>query len=91
MLPLSPLVSANPGECPGGGRLSAARVVADSRCRDSVAGATESGGADSDGSRSGERIVADRGRPVRRLDVAYLRDQLYLDPHPKELMLRNHV
>jgi uncharacterized protein YbgA (DUF1722 family) len=28
---------------------------------------------------------------VRRLDVAYLRDQLYLDPHPKELMLRNHV
>lgn len=28
---------------------------------------------------------------VRRLDVAYLRDQLYLEPHPKELMLRNHV
>ncbi|MBM4336467.1 MAG: DUF523 and DUF1722 domain-containing protein [Deltaproteobacteria bacterium] len=28
---------------------------------------------------------------VRRLDVAYLRDQIYLDPHPKELMLRNHV
>jgi len=28
---------------------------------------------------------------VRRLDVAYLRDQIYLEPHPKELMLRNHV
>ncbi len=28
---------------------------------------------------------------VRRLDVAYLRVQLYLAPHPKELMLRNHV
>jgi uncharacterized protein YbgA (DUF1722 family)/uncharacterized protein YbbK (DUF523 family) len=28
---------------------------------------------------------------VRRLDVAYLRGQLYLAPHPKELMLRNHV
>ncbi len=28
---------------------------------------------------------------VRRLDVEYLRDQLYLEPHPKELMLRNHV
>ena len=28
---------------------------------------------------------------VRRLDVPYLRGQLYLEPHPKELMLRNHV
>ena len=28
---------------------------------------------------------------VRRLDVAYLSGQVYLDPHPKELMLRNHV
>jgi uncharacterized protein YbgA (DUF1722 family)/uncharacterized protein YbbK (DUF523 family) len=28
---------------------------------------------------------------VRRFDVAYLRGQIYLDPHPKELMLRNHV
>jgi uncharacterized protein YbgA (DUF1722 family)/uncharacterized protein YbbK (DUF523 family) len=28
---------------------------------------------------------------VRRLDVAYLGGQVYLDPHPKELMLRNHV
>jgi uncharacterized protein YbgA (DUF1722 family)/uncharacterized protein YbbK (DUF523 family) len=28
---------------------------------------------------------------VRVLDVAYLAGQLYLDPHPKELMLRNHV
>lgn len=25
------------------------------------------------------------------LDVAYIRDQVYLNPHPKELMLRNHV
>lgn len=28
---------------------------------------------------------------VRRFDVIYLRGQIYLDPHPKELMLRNHV
>lgn len=28
---------------------------------------------------------------VRVLDVAYLRNQVYLEPHPKELMLRNHV
>ena len=28
---------------------------------------------------------------VRRFDVAYLKDQTYLNPHPKELMLRNHV
>jgi uncharacterized protein YbgA (DUF1722 family)/uncharacterized protein YbbK (DUF523 family) len=28
---------------------------------------------------------------VRRLAVAYLADQVYLNPHPKELMLRNHV
>ena len=28
---------------------------------------------------------------VDRLDVAYLRQQVYLNPHPKELMLRNHV
>lgn len=28
---------------------------------------------------------------VRILDVPYLRDQVYLAPHPKELMLRNHV
>lgn len=28
---------------------------------------------------------------VRRLDVTYLRGQVYLEPHPKELMLRNHV
>lgn len=25
------------------------------------------------------------------LDVGYIRDQVYLNPHPKELMLRNHV
>lgn len=28
---------------------------------------------------------------VRRLAVPYLHDQVYLTPHPKELMLRNHV
>lgn len=28
---------------------------------------------------------------VRILDVAYLRDQIYLNPHPRELALRNHV
>jgi len=28
---------------------------------------------------------------VRRLGVTYLADQVYLSPHPKELMLRNHV
>lgn len=28
---------------------------------------------------------------VRRLDVAYLAGQVYLEPHPKELMLRNRV
>lgn len=28
---------------------------------------------------------------VNKFDVAYIRDQVYLNPHPKELMLRNHV
>ncbi len=28
---------------------------------------------------------------ARRLGIAYLLGQVYLDPHPKELMLRNHV
>ena len=28
---------------------------------------------------------------VRSLDIAYLQGQVYLQPHPKELMLRNHV
>jgi len=28
---------------------------------------------------------------VRRFDLAHLKAQVYLDPHPKELMLRNHV
>jgi uncharacterized protein YbgA (DUF1722 family) len=28
---------------------------------------------------------------VERLDVPYLAGQVYLEPHPKELMLRNHV
>lgn len=28
---------------------------------------------------------------VRRLGVGYLADQVYLDPHPRELSLRNHV
>jgi uncharacterized protein YbgA (DUF1722 family) len=28
---------------------------------------------------------------VRRFEIAYLQGQTYLDPHPKELMLRNHA
>ena len=28
---------------------------------------------------------------VQRLEVEYLAGQVYLEPHPKELMLRNHV
>jgi uncharacterized protein YbgA (DUF1722 family) len=28
---------------------------------------------------------------VRTFDVTYLAGQTYLEPHPKELMLRNHV
>jgi len=28
---------------------------------------------------------------VRKFDVGYIQDQVYLNPHPKELMLRNHV
>ena len=28
---------------------------------------------------------------VRKHNVEYIRDQVYLNPHPKELMLRNHV
>jgi uncharacterized protein YbgA (DUF1722 family)/uncharacterized protein YbbK (DUF523 family) len=28
---------------------------------------------------------------VRRFEIPYLLGQVYLDPHPKELMLRNHV
>jgi len=28
---------------------------------------------------------------VRKFEVPYLRAQVYLEPHPKELMLRNHV
>ena len=28
---------------------------------------------------------------VSKFDVGYLKDQVYLAPHPKELMLRNHV
>lgn len=28
---------------------------------------------------------------VHRLGISYLRGQIYLDPHPKELALRNHV
>lgn len=28
---------------------------------------------------------------VRKHDVTYIADQVYLSPHPKELMLRNHV
>jgi uncharacterized protein YbgA (DUF1722 family)/uncharacterized protein YbbK (DUF523 family) len=28
---------------------------------------------------------------VRKFDISYLREQVYLEPHPTELMLRNHV
>jgi uncharacterized protein YbgA (DUF1722 family)/uncharacterized protein YbbK (DUF523 family) len=28
---------------------------------------------------------------IRRCDVSYLAGQIYLEPHPRELMLRNHV
>jgi uncharacterized protein YbgA (DUF1722 family) len=28
---------------------------------------------------------------VKKFEVKYLTDQVYLDPSPKELMLRNHV
>jgi uncharacterized protein YbgA (DUF1722 family)/uncharacterized protein YbbK (DUF523 family) len=28
---------------------------------------------------------------VQIFDVSYIRDQVYLNPHPKEIMLRNHV
>ncbi len=28
---------------------------------------------------------------VRRFDITYLKGQTYLEPHPRELMLRNHV
>jgi uncharacterized protein YbgA (DUF1722 family) len=28
---------------------------------------------------------------ARRFGIAYLLGQVWLDPHPKELMLRNHV
>lgn len=28
---------------------------------------------------------------VQIFDVRYICDQIYLNPHPKELMLRNHV
>ena len=28
---------------------------------------------------------------VKIFDVPYLQDQTYLNPHPKELLLRNHV
>jgi uncharacterized protein YbgA (DUF1722 family) len=28
---------------------------------------------------------------VRTLRIEYLAGQVYLDPHPRELMLRNHV
>lgn len=31
------------------------------------------------------------GHFVRKYDIEYIRDQVYLNPHPKELMLRNHV
>ena len=31
------------------------------------------------------------GHHVRRHEIEYLIGQVYLEPHPRELMLRNHV
>ena len=31
------------------------------------------------------------GHYVRKYDEPYLKDQVYLNPHPAELQLRNHV
>jgi uncharacterized protein YbgA (DUF1722 family) len=31
------------------------------------------------------------GQYVRKYNEAYLREQIYLSPHPLELQLRNHV
>jgi uncharacterized protein YbgA (DUF1722 family) len=31
------------------------------------------------------------GHYVRKFDQPYLKDQIYLNPHPLELQLRNHV
>lgn len=28
---------------------------------------------------------------VRKFELPYIQGQVYLNPHPKELMLRNHV
>jgi uncharacterized protein YbgA (DUF1722 family) len=28
---------------------------------------------------------------INKHDISYIKDQIYLNPHPKELMLRNHV
>lgn len=61
--------------------------------------------ADADSRRELATTIADYGRGLvplvvpltliahhaRRHDVRYLLDQVYLQPHPKELMLRNHV
>ncbi|HZI79599.1 MAG TPA: YbgA family protein, partial [Vicinamibacterales bacterium] len=60
---------------------------------------------DADSRRELATTIADYGRGLvplvvpltliahhaRRHDVRYLLDQVYLQPHPKELMLRNHV
>jgi uncharacterized protein YbgA (DUF1722 family) len=61
--------------------------------------------ADTDSRRELAATIADYGRGLvplvvpltlvahhaRRHAVGYLLDQVYLQPHPKELMLRNHV
>jgi uncharacterized protein YbgA (DUF1722 family) len=31
------------------------------------------------------------GHHARRHDIDYLNGQVFLEPHPRELMLRNHV
>jgi uncharacterized protein YbgA (DUF1722 family) len=62
-------------------------------------------GADAGSRRELAETIADYGRGLvplvvpltlvahhaRRHDVRYLLEQVYLQPHPKELMLRNHV
>jgi uncharacterized protein YbgA (DUF1722 family)/uncharacterized protein YbbK (DUF523 family) len=64
-----------------------------------------SSGLDAGGRREMVELIADYRRGLvplvvpltlvkhhaRRLDVRYLLGQVYLDPHPRELMLRNHV
>ena len=73
------------------GRRPDGRVDVVNRCR-TAEGETEARGV---GQVVDERTFAKRrtipGRSLRTFDVTYLAGQTYLEPHPKELMLRNHV